>query len=306
MQNMQMMQTPPHKGDQTDCNADSSGETIDKGEAGNPSTSHSTDLLRTYYSDMNRISSSPTQIQRGVSKDSSTSTTREITTVPLIETVHPPMSSTHHLDMTDRLTMSTSETKNVTNLSDSANKTQSSPHTSHQKQKPTLRKCKLCDYTSKYSANIYRHMRIHTGEKPFACPHCSYKASQSNSLHDHVALKHSDNAEVRLYKCSQCSFSAKGRSAVKKHIRRAHPSPSAVVGTRIIRSPRVGGDNSNIDHSTDPTDPTRAQGSDTVVHSIDMDQCVDMFAVQSSDTVGEVCPDVTDHNSPSAGLNSAS
>ena len=183
-------------------------------------SSCSSELLRTFYSDLNSISASPTQVQRGVPSHNNTAASEPSINIQNIKkwsTIPPPSSE-------QKLNIST--------------ESWSSHNTSNSKLKPALKKCKLCDYTSKYSANIYRHMRIHTGEKPYACPHCSYKASQSNSLHDHIALKHSENSEVRLYKCSQCAFSARGRSAVKKHIRRVHPSPSAIVNTKI--PPRAG------------------------------------------------------------------
>lgn len=53
--------------------------------------------------------------------------------------------------------------------------------------------CELCRKTfggPNRRSHLQRHMMIHTGEKPYACPHCSHKTSRSENLRLHLRLKH--------------------------------------------------------------------------------------------------------------------
>ncbi|KAA0202717.1 hypothetical protein HAZT_HAZT000653 [Hyalella azteca] len=57
----------------------------------------------------------------------------------------------------------------------------------------------ISDYTCMYCGKAFmcrthmeRHVRVHTGERPYACPYCSYKASQKGSVKRHVLMVHRD------------------------------------------------------------------------------------------------------------------
>ncbi|XP_037804227.1 longitudinals lacking protein, isoforms A/B/D/L-like isoform X3 [Penaeus monodon] len=52
--------------------------------------------------------------------------------------------------------------------------------------------CGVCGRGFRLANDLRRHLRIHTGEKPFCCPHCPYRASQKQSVNRHVRTVHAD------------------------------------------------------------------------------------------------------------------
>ncbi|XP_050686879.1 longitudinals lacking protein, isoforms H/M/V-like isoform X18 [Eriocheir sinensis] len=50
--------------------------------------------------------------------------------------------------------------------------------------------CPYCGHTSRDSYDLKKHIRTHTGEKPYLCPHCPYRATTSSSISSHMDRHH--------------------------------------------------------------------------------------------------------------------
>lgn len=58
------------------------------------------------------------------------------------------------------------------------------------KKRGRIHQCQFCDYNTNHSPHLKRHLRTHTGERPFACTFCNYRCNQKPNLKKHVMLKH--------------------------------------------------------------------------------------------------------------------
>lgn len=56
-----------------------------------------------------------------------------------------------------------------------------------QQPQPALHRfqCSYCSYSTNYQTNLNNHVRVHTGERPFVCPHCSRTFSRNEHLKKH-------------------------------------------------------------------------------------------------------------------------
>lgn len=57
------------------------------------------------------------------------------------------------------------------------------------KPEPQQYQCRFCPYTSHCKWRVGRHERTHSGFRPFACPHCGQRFTESSSLKRHLRLR---------------------------------------------------------------------------------------------------------------------
>lgn len=78
--------------------------------------------------------------------------------------------------------------------------------------------CPYCNYQSFVKSNLDKHIKTHSGERPYACPYCPFRAIQRTNLNSHIR-RHTGE---RPFACSFCPYNATRNSTLKEHILSKH------------------------------------------------------------------------------------
>ena len=74
-------------------------------------------------------------------------------------------------------------------------------------------KCHNCNYTSKVKGGLQRHIkRVHTKERPFACPVCKYRTVDKISMTKHIVSRHPDDIGDDLAMYIDCMKSSEDKT----------------------------------------------------------------------------------------------
>lgn len=81
-----------------------------------------------------------------------------------------------------------------------------------------IHQCPYCKYSTFKKINLTKHIRIHTGERPFPCPYCPARFSQKESLKPHIRTHTGEKPFV----CTECPYRATQKHTLLNHISSHH------------------------------------------------------------------------------------
>uniref|UniRef100_A0A8C3A990 Zinc finger protein 236 n=1 Tax=Cyclopterus lumpus TaxID=8103 RepID=A0A8C3A990_CYCLU len=99
-------------------------------------------------------------------------------------------------------------------------------------------KCSRCGKAFNQKVVLQTHMVRHTGEKPHLCMFCPASFSQKGNLHSHVQRVHSEAKGVPLFPCMDCSCVFKKLGSLNAHISKMHISVIELPSSTPVSQPK--------------------------------------------------------------------
>ncbi|XP_035376172.1 zinc finger and BTB domain-containing protein 40 isoform X1 [Electrophorus electricus] len=93
-------------------------------------------------------------------------------------------------------------------------------HTKKKHAEGKMYSCQYCSSTFAQSIELTRHVRTHTGDKPYVCRECGKGFKQANGLSVHL---HSFHNVAEPHDCQKCRVSFGSLDELREHIQEVHP-----------------------------------------------------------------------------------